>query len=121
MLYRFGLALFRMHEQSILMTNGVFEMFAFLQNITKITNYKKLIRVNKKKSNGVDFFFKLAYHMNVKKSQVEGLRVRYLGMIMKEEKEREEKRLKMQAQREADKREKERIVEINLQEEKSQE
>jgi ribosome-associated toxin RatA of RatAB toxin-antitoxin module len=45
MLYRFGLALFRMHEQSILMTEGVGEMFALLQNITKITNYKKLIRV----------------------------------------------------------------------------
>ena len=45
MLFRLALALFRMHERNILQVKGVADSFEFLQNMTKITNFKKLIRV----------------------------------------------------------------------------
>jgi hypothetical protein len=34
-----------MHEKAILEVDGMAEMFNLLQNVTKITNYKKLIQV----------------------------------------------------------------------------
>ena len=84
-----------MHERNILQVKGVADSFEFLQNMTKITNFKKLIRVTLlKKGQGRTNFCQLAYHINVKPSHINPLRERYLAVIIKEDKERQIRRAK---------------------------